>query len=534
LLESKYLPKQGELSISPDLKRNVPLASLAYDKWDMPVVKTEKVTEQRRVTKGWKALSLADSAHTLLNAARRLEQDVQKEKSFWDQILNVKEQGWALFRNPKQRQQLAVNIASSEASLNYKTRGLVPLQLDRDGFLDLNHPVVNNPKMLRVRISRNGLVVATSQPIHPHQLSSLLEPTLQQRLIYARDSIFEEELFFTMAQEARVLLSHGVAVQGRTIHISTAPQSFPQRPDIDHILLDLVSQYENSAMEWHESNSLAQAYALSLRLLLSNFHAKLLRSRSTPPPPLSKRPSSEVSPFILKPVLNMVRHDHAVRRLASLLTNVAWTLKDAGLEVDMKQDAKLGNSPSSPDSSGSSKQKDPSSRINITQFALELPSSSFGRREHRTAPCYLQIAIQTDDQSGDTTFKMVLPQAISERLLHSFGGVRNATSPNIEGLHENLIEYLNIDIFYNLLALQHPSWAADEMEMLLCSSRQEDRKTERMSITVRLAVAEVGRKCQLHITVTPNAKGTEGHAQGGNMMGIVDGLIYDFENKIQS
>jgi mediator of RNA polymerase II transcription subunit 17 len=283
LLESAYQKKQGESTMSAMLKQKVSSGTLAFDEWEnMPAPTLEKLADDEKVAKGVRIESLTASADTLLRAAQRLENDVREETKFWEQVLNVQQKGWTVFRSPLDRRHLGVQVSSIEAGPLFRGQGLVTFEPDKEGDIILKHVAASEPKMVRVRLEENGNIIGSSR------LSALLneETTndhLHDQVLRARDSLFEEELFHEMMIETRTLLSIGVQVRDKTIRIPLN-NAINKDSDSNALLVDLVmlgdtnTELKSDAL----SDEFAQSVALSLRVLLSNLHRqRLIRRTST-------------------------------------------------------------------------------------------------------------------------------------------------------------------------------------------------------------------------------------------------------------
>jgi mediator of RNA polymerase II transcription subunit 17, fungi type len=114
LLLSKDTPVQASLSISPSLRDAVALGTLGADKLqDSRVTKAQK-HDNRRVAKGWKLQGLTDSVDSILSSATRLEKEIEKETQYWEQVLAISENGWAICRLPQERHTLGVRFGFAE------------------------------------------------------------------------------------------------------------------------------------------------------------------------------------------------------------------------------------------------------------------------------------------------------------------------------------------------------------------------------------------------------------------------------------
>lgn len=114
LLLSKHTPRQAETSISPFLKQLAPLGSL-----DSDVVNTAPKSEAilkdiSAVSRGWRMQSFNAVSNKLLNAATRLNREIDSETKYWNEVLAVKDKGWKVCRHPRVRQALAVQYGFIE------------------------------------------------------------------------------------------------------------------------------------------------------------------------------------------------------------------------------------------------------------------------------------------------------------------------------------------------------------------------------------------------------------------------------------
>ncbi|KAK3050225.1 RNA polymerase II mediator complex subunit [Extremus antarcticus] len=312
LLVSKDAPKQGATSISPFLKNAVPMGSLGIDLWQrMPADKTRDAQDELLATKD----------------------NVRKETEYWNQVLSISEEGWNVCRLPGQQNRLAVRFGFSESSPEFSRRGIAALIPKPDGSIALERGIGSKPQSLRVVLRKGSRVVGTSRlPEAPDDEDT----ALAARIRYARDSLYDEELYHEMVRESRTLASLGVHMTGSAIHLDTQSHL----DDGLDISLDLVTLNEGPELQFDLSSSddrLAQATLLAARLLLSQAHRARLKKRSEVPPPLSdKRTDSRPLLPILRPLLSFVMHQRATERLNSYLDEVARTLRAAKLEVDIQ------------------------------------------------------------------------------------------------------------------------------------------------------------------------------------------------------
>lgn len=178
---------------------------------------------------------------------------------------------------------------------------------------------------MRFRVQQNDRIVGSSIPTFasPGDDSSL-EPYIHQ----ARDTLFEEELFYELHREARALLRHGVETRENQISFSAN--------DSQRIIIDLVGVDEATSDMESESqssaNELAGCVATSTRILLTHAHRKNRRRRTQPPPPLSARKRPTLEYPILRPSFSYLQHRFYFQWLTAFLNGITGALKTAGLE----------------------------------------------------------------------------------------------------------------------------------------------------------------------------------------------------------
>lgn len=326
LLLSKDAPKQAQTTISPFLKDNVPTGSLGADLWKrMPVDKVREAQDELLAT-NVRMEGLQQGADDLLAAASRFQDNVRKETQYWDQILSISERGWNVCRIPGQQHRLGVRFGLSESTSEFSRRGIAALNPSEDGTIALERGIGSKPKAVRATLRKNGQIVGVSR------LPDIKDPeetTLEARIRYARDSLFDEELYREMVRESRTLIPLGVNMDGAAI------QFHPQLCDIQ-VSLDLVSLDEQHSLQENvarEEDNLAQAIALAARLLLSRAHRDRLKKRSEIPPPMSDKPKEENNVLpILRPIMSFVMHHSALEHLNAYLNAAKQTLNAAHID----------------------------------------------------------------------------------------------------------------------------------------------------------------------------------------------------------
>ncbi|KAH0565172.1 hypothetical protein GP486_001436 [Trichoglossum hirsutum] len=348
LLLSKETPRVAEISLSPAVQQLVPLGCLGADKIAAPQLSPEELRGQELVSRGWKLQALETATESLSNSADRLEKEVESENRYWVQILAVRDKGWSVCRLPRERHTLGVRFGFGEAAAEFKERGLAALRRGEDGKIILDQGIASSQnKSVRVQMRRNGAITGTSTiPEVPKPEES---DSVENLILQARNSLYEEELFYELSREARQLANQGVRTIDDTIILSlgdTAAQMLIDLVPVDEAT-GTESEYPSSLQHTDDDNDIAQGIALALRILLSYAHRVNLKRRSQPPPPIDrKRPIQPHS--ILHPILTHLFHQQALRALKSLLDSLVGPVVAAGLQANYTFDTYTNCATTSP------------------------------------------------------------------------------------------------------------------------------------------------------------------------------------------
>ncbi|KAL8991884.1 MAG: hypothetical protein Q9169_007568 [Polycauliona sp. 2 TL-2023] len=326
LLLTTHAPKVAETTISSYVKQTVPFGSLGAEIMQATQEAEHEETSHDLVGLGWRMRSLTRSADSLLTSATRLEEEMARETTYWQQVLEVKKAGWPLSRLPGDRQIMGVRFGFAEAHAELRDRGLAALRRDPDGSVDLDHGHRwQGEKRLRVRVTKNGRVLAEQRP-----LSVGDDKTLSQRLLRARDSLFDEELYHELSREARNLVNQEVRSMGGCI-------SFPYDggSQIEVELIDVAM--EQPIVPLSQDSTVPAAIAMSLRLLLSYAHRQNLERRSLPPAPITDTPTARPLYSLLRPILEIIQHQSMRKQTQSDFETLGIAVSNAGLSFTVTE-----------------------------------------------------------------------------------------------------------------------------------------------------------------------------------------------------
>ncbi|KAF4626798.1 hypothetical protein G7Y89_g11358 [Cudoniella acicularis] len=232
LLLSKDTPIQAGLSMTPQLKELVGTGTLGADKLHASRMTPAQKEDNRRIAKGWKVQNLNKTVDTILASATKLEKEIETETKYWEQVLAVSNNGWAVCRLPGERHTLGVRYGFSEAAPTFKNQSLAALRRNPDGTLSLDQGLMSTePQTLRVRIQVNGSDTGSSSIPKSFPEDSPIESLILQ----ARNTIFSTELWQELNREARILGSYNVRSTNDTLILPLSSTK--------NIVLDLVLGY---------------------------------------------------------------------------------------------------------------------------------------------------------------------------------------------------------------------------------------------------------------------------------------------------
>ncbi|KAL8804745.1 MAG: hypothetical protein Q9200_005701 [Gallowayella weberi] len=361
LLLANHNPKAAEATISPYIKQTIPFGSLGAEVMEanpQPSTETEDL-----VGLGWRMQSLSRSADSLLTSARRLEQEMERESAYWKQVLAVKATGWPICRMPGERQTLGVRFGFSEGILTsdtllqdrnanhmaahaeYRDRGLAALRSNVDGNITLDRGQRwQGDKQLQVRIIENGQESSTMESFAPTDD----ELSISQQLLFARNSLFDEELFYELNREARNLVNQQVRCVNGNIY-------FPYN-NASQVEISLGNSRADEGSKVPGATAPA-TIVTTLRILLSHAHRQNMQRRSLPPPPLTD--TSAARPFysLLRPILEVIQHQSLWTATQAFFDDLSTTHPTSKISVQGKSSSlDFASSPEGMKPSGSTAQ----------------------------------------------------------------------------------------------------------------------------------------------------------------------------------
>ncbi|KAK9367755.1 mediator complex, subunit Med17 [Lipomyces kononenkoae] len=325
LLISSVRPAAGTTSMSPHLKSHVPVGSLGSDK-----IKPLPRVEDPSVCLGWKMQAVSAASDRLARASERLAKEAVHEKKYWEQVEEVAVAGEVLskMRMPDFRG-MGVRYGFVDAGSTYKEKGIATLRRDAEGNLVLKTEGEKRTKVLSVQVMRplHGQYVMTGQ--YASKVNAEIGDVKCQ-IKQARDLLFEDELFYQIARETRILGSQGVTLDlGNTVMI-------PLPDDLQIVIetIDLEDQYNSMELDGGSDSVIAEAISIALHLLLCKLHRKNLNARRSVPLPLGTRTNiTDAKSEILGPLVSSLAVSPIKDSLIALITELKSVLNDSNLDT---------------------------------------------------------------------------------------------------------------------------------------------------------------------------------------------------------
>jgi mediator of RNA polymerase II transcription subunit 17 len=108
------MPVQASTTLRPELRDRVGIGTLGAHKVHETNITPEKKKDDAEVAIGLKLMEIDKTRDAAAKAAAFLEAETQKEALFWDDILAIKQNGWAVCRLPQESYTLGVKFGFTE------------------------------------------------------------------------------------------------------------------------------------------------------------------------------------------------------------------------------------------------------------------------------------------------------------------------------------------------------------------------------------------------------------------------------------
>lgn len=341
LLISSVKPNLGKSTISPLLSKNVPLGSLAADRIESTGPNNSK--ECAAIGQGWKLESLTKITDSLRTASIRLNEQVLRERNYWENVHTVLQNGEVLYkaRDPTTGHRgIGVKYGYGDSGSNYHDKGLAILKRNIDGNVSLL-PILNEVS------SRGGTTTKVAEKVHKYIRVKILSKIDDDYMLTgqsvfnsksilggkdaiindiekARYFLFEEDLFHQLTREAKTLINYNVSIISNKIIIEV----YEHIIEIEAVVYDenneeeLNNLYQNINRESSMNNSKAQHILIFLKLMLCCFYKYNLDLRRDVPTARAKWKLANSHPLILRPLLGHIRHEINFKNVQYVLGNL--------------------------------------------------------------------------------------------------------------------------------------------------------------------------------------------------------------------
>lgn len=321
--------------MSPHLKQHIPVGSLSADN-----SKPSIIEEDPLVAAGWKIEALKHSSSSLATAAQRLEGEADKEELYWESVLSIVSSGEVLYKIRKgDARGLGIKYGYGDAGSEYQDRGVAALRRRADGTMSFQTGVLKRTKTVRVNLYSVLNGERTFQGASAGINIIKEEKSVEDEIKNARNFLFEEELFYEMAKEARSLISHRVRIQNGKIVIKL----YDEILEIEFI--DYSSGNSNGEDEDHSMSGevipevkvckRASLICLAFHILLCYAHRKSLETKAGIPPPLNTKETKPWSSlYIIRPLIAQILHEKIMTRTRKTIELIAQNVSNLEIKVE--------------------------------------------------------------------------------------------------------------------------------------------------------------------------------------------------------
>jgi len=321
LISKQWVPAQN--SMSPALKEAVPVGTLAGRVLRNKPVPPPVRRQLASTSQGWRSEGFRSASEKLLSASNRLREDAEREAEYWAQIAKLTTQGWAVSRLPRDRKAIGVHFGFPQSAPQFRDKGFALLRQLDDGRVTLDgQSAQRRRKALGVFVIRHN---SKTGFFHFKTHKSGQTEEISQQTTEMRDSLFEEELFYEICREARIVANQGINTRAQAVEINVGSDC----------QLSLVYDHglETETSTNPDDNLIAEFVAVSLRLLLNAAHEQNLIRKSQKAPAMTLKPRHHLEYALIRPVLAHLRHRAEAAAFWNSCQTMIHPFKQAGLPV---------------------------------------------------------------------------------------------------------------------------------------------------------------------------------------------------------
>ncbi|RCK60828.1 Mediator of RNA polymerase II transcription subunit 17 [Candida viswanathii] len=357
LLISSVKPNLAKSTISPHLSKFVKPTSLNSDRLGQEGNEENNNTansqQNSNVGQGWKLQSLNKITDLFREASVNLNDQVIKERRYWNMINLVLANDEALFRmrDPENNARaIGVKYGYGDSGSNFHDQGLALLRKDNQTGEISFHPItsLNNAKIvgkinkfIRVKILSqiDGDYMLTGQSVFQFDYKKSKQSIIND-IEKARFFLFEEDLFYQLIREAKLLINYNVSIISNKIIIEINNTII----EIESIIYDelneedLENYYQNISEYSSLNNKKCQLILNYLKLMLCCYYKYNLKLKQKVPTSLTKWKQNNSHPLILRPLVGNMRHELNLSNMESILKGLVSKFGDKLKKTKMNVD----------------------------------------------------------------------------------------------------------------------------------------------------------------------------------------------------
>lgn len=322
LLLSKQNPTQASATLSKHLRDIVGIGTLGADRLEDSNITPAKEKDQEEVAQGLTIMEINNTRESAASATEFLQNEVELESKYWEEIIGVQKNGWAVCKMTNDKRMLGVRFGFPEAAPEFRNNGLAPLRRGDDGSVRLDCDQLGDvSERLVITYEKDDKLLGRSALA----TQATNNATIEGQVLEARNALFSQELWHELTRESRTLAAYDVRAQDNRLQIGLK--------DSGCITLELLSADSlPSSDEFLPENHVTESISLALQIMLSHTHRNTELMRTRPfPPHISRARTTNHTYTLLRPVLAHIAHLESTKECTRYVGAIIQALKKAGL-----------------------------------------------------------------------------------------------------------------------------------------------------------------------------------------------------------
>ena len=356
---------------------------------------------------------------------------------------------------------------------------MAALRRDEDGNISLDRGLnFAGDRKLRVRILQHGSIISCSRfsTLAMDAEEVIEDESIEEEILQARNSLFDEELHAELHREARNLANQGVVCIGDIVQL-------PYESD-KSIQIDLIDIDEIASEGPRKADLIPTGIDIALHILLSHAHRQNLRRRSAPPPPVhdGRRPRPVYQ--ILKPIIEHLRHRSNVQSCNEFIANLTKTLATADLVLALQKDTT--SSWNIPDNITNPQNNNASATENLIQSLIAPPRCSLTLSPPSKQSLHnIDLLTNLFPPTFGTAYHYTIESPKPESMTAILPSTTSLTS--VSDVQAHILHLLTVDLVDHITS-SSPGWSVEDPHTGVLSRTFENRNEELESVTMRIVV----------------------------------------------